>query len=153
MEILVHPHCRNHDAAPTTFQGKVYLKVKEFTSSFILLPFPLLSAYLFIPSGLEDIGKCEDRVCNIGTCDLLHPVSFAVPGLALIHTPSLRHKRRGLPSQPLVPSLSLPSTSSDEWGDPTYEADLTELDDALSSRKRLRLDENCSALGTFQRPG
>jgi hypothetical protein len=34
----------------------------------------------------------------------------------------------------------------DEQGDATYETDLTELDNAPSSRKRLRSDKNCSAL-------
>jgi hypothetical protein len=38
------------------------------------------------------------------------------------------------------------TSDSDEQGDATYETDLTELDDAPSSRKRLRSDENCSAL-------
>lgn len=36
---------------------------------------------------------------------------------------------------------------SDEHGDAAYETDLTEPDDAPSSRKRLRSDENRSALG------
>ena len=39
------------------------------------------------------------------------------------------------------------TSDSDEQGDATYETDLTEPDDALSSRKRLRSDENRSALG------
>jgi hypothetical protein len=38
------------------------------------------------------------------------------------------------------------TSDSDELGDATYETDLTELDDAPSSRKRLRSDENYSAL-------
>jgi hypothetical protein len=43
--------------------------------------------------------------------------------------------------------ITATSTSdSGEQGDATYETDLTELDDAPSSRKRHRSDENCSAL-------
>jgi hypothetical protein len=43
--------------------------------------------------------------------------------------------------------ITATSTSgSDEQGDATCETDLTEPDDAPSSRKRLRSDENCSAL-------
>ncbi|KAJ5358329.1 uncharacterized protein N7496_010742 [Penicillium cataractarum] len=43
--------------------------------------------------------------------------------------------------------ITATSTSdSDEQGDATYETDLTEADDSPSPRKRLRSDENCSAL-------
>jgi hypothetical protein len=43
--------------------------------------------------------------------------------------------------------ITATSTSdSGEQGDATYETDLTEADDSPSARKRLRSDENCSAL-------
>jgi hypothetical protein len=38
------------------------------------------------------------------------------------------------------------TSDSDDQGDATYKTDLTELDDPLGLRKRLRSDENCSAL-------
>ncbi|KAJ5355561.1 uncharacterized protein N7496_012773 [Penicillium cataractarum] len=38
------------------------------------------------------------------------------------------------------------TSDSDHQGDTTYETDLTEPDDASSSRKRLRSDEDCSTL-------
>ncbi|PYH76328.1 hypothetical protein BO82DRAFT_407201 [Aspergillus uvarum CBS 121591] len=39
-----------------------------------------------------------------------------------------------------------PTSDSDEQDDATYETDVTEADDAPSPRKRLRSDENCTAL-------
>lgn len=93
-----------------------------FTSPLVVILSYHIAACFFRDLGLSWSGSGRGHLsslnvyCNIGTCDLLHPVSFAVPGLAPQYTvlsllpPSLRHKRQRLPSRPHFPFLSLPST-------------------------------------------
>lgn len=56
-------------------------------------------------------------------------------------------RSRKLGSDCAEDDITITTTSDlDELGDATYETDLTELNDTPSSRKRLRSDENYSAL-------
>ncbi|KAJ9211277.1 hypothetical protein DTO166G4_7110 [Paecilomyces variotii] len=75
--------------------------------------------------------------------------TFAVPALPPI--PPIKRSRsqrsRKLETACGEDDITATSTSdSDEQGNATYETDLTEADDAPSPPKRLRSDENCSAL-------